>query len=803
MNQDLHLNCDCADWDHPGCFPSLNLISVKSRRPALPVSGAFPAIGAIAACRSILPLALFFCSAAHAQGSPDGSPGPAETLTTLQTVVVSGSRSEQPQDDLPVSIDVLDAGELEKRQVTDIRDAVRPLPNVTVRRAPARFNVTGPGNPTGRDGNAGFNIRGLGGDRVLILVDGIRQPRSYINGSNAFGRDTVSLGLLKRMELVRGPSSVLYGSDGLAGMVNFITHEPADFLVGADRERRALGGRVAAGWSGDDDGLTVAATVAGQGSSVAQWLLTGTAHRDHGLENMGSNDSASVDRTTPNPQTNRDGSLLGKVVLQPDARQKHVLALEHARRRSETELLSSRAKPPLVASSVVAEDAEQTVRRNRISWQARYSIDAAWIDEIQTLAGWQRSTARDDGRTVRNDGGIRVRDLSYQERAWQAGVHASKTLPLSSQWLQKLTVGMDYVRTDVTSWADGFDPPPLPAYRPRKYFPDTRETSTALFVQDEFVSDRWIITPGVRFERFDLAADSGNGYSPPSPTPATSLSGSNVSPKLGILYRATPQWSVFGSYASGFRAPNAAQVNGFYENPTPTTFARLLSNPDLKPETSRNLELGLRGRLDRVSLEAAVFHGRFEDLIVDKKSLGGSGVAGDPLVFQSVNVDSATIRGFELKGRVDWGRLAGGWLSTPFAYGQVSGKDRATGRPLNSIDPAQLVLGLMYETAQWSWRLDATHHWAKTEGDMESPYLARPVTPPRVRQFTVPSATTLDLSVQWRIRRDLRANFAIGNLTDRKYWRWSDVQGLAADSPVIDAFSQPGRHLLLSVVKDF
>ena len=135
-------------------------------------------------------------------------------------MVVSGSRSEQLRDDLPMSMDVLGADELESRQISDIRDMARDLPNVSVTRAPARFTVTGAGNATGRDGNAGFNIRGLGGNRVLMLVDGIRLPRSYLNGNNAFGRDTLSLDLLRRIELVRGPSSVLYGSDGLAGLVN-------------------------------------------------------------------------------------------------------------------------------------------------------------------------------------------------------------------------------------------------------------------------------------------------------------------------------------------------------------------------------------------------------------------------------------------------------------------------------------------------------------------------------------------------------------------------------------------------------
>lgn len=759
----------------------------------------------------VLLVALACATLASAQAQTPASAASGEaTAQTLQTVVVSGSRSEQLRDDLPFSMDVLNADDLENRQISDIRDVARDLPNVSVTRAPARFTVTGAGNATGRDGNAGFNIRGLGGNRVLMLVDGIRLPRSYINGNNAFGRDTLSLDLLKRIELVRGPSSVLYGSDGLAGLVNFITHEPDDFLTTADGKPKALGGRVAAAWSGDDDGLRLGATVAGRANDAVQWLLSGTVHRASGLDNMGSNDAANVDRTTPNPQTERGGSLLGKLVLRPDGVQKHVLTLEHVQKDAEFELLSSRVKPPLTAASVVDENAMQALRRDRFTWDARYTLDSAWADQLQTVFSLQDTAAQDNGRTLRNDAGVRIRDTSYNERAWQASVQAGKTYPLSAQWSQKLTYGLDHATTDVTSWFGGSDPGGK--YTPRKYFPDTRDTSTALYAQSEFISERWSITPGLRLEHFALDVISQDGYFSARPgdnlsaTPGKSLSGSNASPKLGVLYRATSQWSVFGNYASGFRAPNATQLNGFAENvpgPTGTTFVSLLSNPDLKPETSQNLEFGVRARLARLSLDASVFTGRFNQLIVDKKPLGGTGAAGDPLLFQSVNVADATIRGFEVKSSMDWGRLAGGRVSTPFAYGQTRGTDHASNRPLNSIDPAKLVLGLQYETARWDWRLDATHHAAKTESDLESPYLPKPVNPPRIRQFTVPAATTLDLSSQWRIRKDLRLTASITNLTNRKYWLWSDVQGLAASSAVADAYTQPGRHLNLSVVMNF
>lgn len=750
-----------------------------------------------------LMLALAYGSLAHGQEPAASSNRDSLAMGTLKTVVISGSREEQLQDEQPFAMDVLSARDLQDRQLLDIRDVAKDLPNVSVKHAPARFRITGPGNITGRDGNAGFTIRGLGGNRVLMLVDGVRLPRSYINGNNAFGRDTLSLDLLKRIELVRGPSSVLYGSDGLAGLVNYITHEPADFLNPTGQAQKTWGGRVAAGWSSEDQGLSLSTTLAHRASDAVDWMLTGTVRRDEGQDNMGRNNAANEDRTTPNPQTHRSGSLLGKLVIRPTGGQKHVLTLEHAQKASDYELLSSRSKPPLVAASVAGETSEQTLKRDRLTWSGRYTLGAAWADQLQTVLSWQNTRAQDDGRTVRQDNKVRIRDTSYAEQAWQAGVQASKTLPLSAQWVQKITYGVDYTRTDVTSWFDGFDPAPLAPYVPKRYFPNTRETSTAAYAQSEFGSDRWLITPGVRLEQFDLKVLTQDGYAPPSPTLGKSLSGSNVSPKLGILYRATPQWSVFGNYASGFRAPNATQVNGFSENPTPTSFVQVLSNPELKPETSQNLELGLRGSVQNLSLEVVAFTGKFNQLIVDKKPLGGSGVSGDPLIFQSVNVDNATIQGFEVKGSVDWGMLAGGRLTTPFSYGQTRGTDDATGLPLNAVDPSKLVLGLRYQTGQWDWRLDAMHNSAKRADDLDSPYLPKPVAPPRKFQFTVPASTTLDLSAQWRPRKDLRVNFAVTNLTDTKHWLWSDVQGLDANAKVVDAYTQPGRHIKLSVVKDF
>jgi len=731
----------------------------------------------------------------------------AEQATTLKQVVVSGARNEQLRDDLPMSMDVLNDSDLEDRQVGDIKDLVKDLPNVSVKHAPARFTVTGASNPTGRDGNAGFNIRGIGGNRVLMLVDGTRVPSSYVNGNNAFGRDALSLDLVKRVELVRGPSSVLYGSDGLAGLVNFITFEPADFLATAGQGDKTLAGRLTASWSGDDDGINAAVTVAGRASDTVQWLITGSAHKAQALDNMGGNDEPNVNRTRPNPQTNRGDSLMGKVVIRPDATQKHVLTLEHVGKSSDTELLSSRAASlPLPTTTttkalVAGETDNDTLRRDRLTWDARYVMASTWADQLQTVVSLQNSDAQDNGRTIRNDAGMRIRDTSYSEHIWQANVQAGKSLAVSEQWAQKITYGLDLASTDVTSWFGGSDPAPLAAYVPKKYFPDARDSSAALYGQSEFANERWSITPGLRFERFAVDVISQDGYAPPATIPGVSISGFNTSPKLGALYRVSPEWAVYGNYTSGFRAPNAAQLNGFID-PSPGVNARLLPNPDLKPETSKNIELGVRTRLQRLSLDVAAFTGDYRQLIVDKKFLGGSNTVADPNVFQTVNVDNATIWGFEFKGNMDWGQVGEGRLSTPFAYGMAKGQDNGTGLPLNSIDPAMFTVGLNYEAANWSMRMDLRYHAAKDASDVDPTAGVKAGS----TQFTgVPAATTLDVTGQWRIRRDLRLTAGVVNLTNAKYWLWSDVQGLTTANATTqaDAYTQPGRHVNLSLVLDF
>ena len=748
----------------------------------------FQALGTVPfSLRPLAWLTVLACASAfgvHAQTASKPA-GVQVAAVGLKEVVISGSRSEQSVDDLPMTIDVLNAKDIEEGQIRDIRDAAKNIPNVAVRRAPARFGVAQ--GDTGREGNAGFNIRGLDGNRVLMLVDGIRLPRSYSFGVNAFGRDSLSVDLVKRIELVKGPASVLYGSDGIAGLVNFITYEPSDFLTNG----KQFGGKASMGYSGDDKGTHASATLAGRANELLEWQLTVAANKAEGLKNKGSNSAAGPLRTEPNPQTDRGNALIGKVVMRPNSSQKHVITFEHVDKKSDYELLTARAAPVVATTSVLSANALTTMDRNRLTWNARYQVNAAFADNLQTVLSFQDAKSREYAFEDRNGAADRARDAYYQERTLQASIQADKTIRMASGWAQKFTYGVDHTSAKITNFQTGITPPAGETF-PLKRFPDTTESSTALYVQDEIIGGNWSITPGVRIDRFEIDA-SQVGFS----ALPVSLSGSAVSPKFGVLYRATPQWSVFGNYASGFRAPNAGQVNAFFENVT--QFYKTIPNPGLKPEKSKNLEFGARGRFDRLSLDAAVFYGRFSNLIQDSLQVGGNGTALNPTVFQSINIDNATIHGFEVRGQMDWGQFGVGKLSTPFSYGQTRGTVKNTGKPLDTIDPAKFTAGVRYETAAWDVRLDASHHSAKKFSDIA----AQLGTTAATAQFAVPAATTFDLSGQWRISKTLRLNAGIVNMTDKKYWNWSDVRSVAAGAPALDAYTQPGRHFNVSLVADF
>ncbi|MGU3625857.1 TonB-dependent hemoglobin/transferrin/lactoferrin family receptor [Comamonas sp. C24C] len=745
---------------------------------------ALHARASLAPSSNLRPLALacaLVCAAITAQAQQQSSDSVQvaaaradRSTPVLRDVVISASRDEQDADSLPMTVDVIDAKQMEEEQINDIRELASKLPNVTVPRSPARFTLAS--GSTGRDQNSGFNIRGLEGNRVLMLVDGVRLPRSYTFSANAFGRDYMDLGLIQRVEILRGAVPALYGSDGMGGLVNFITVQPDDLL----KDGKTIGGRVSASYDGSDNGKRVGATLAGRASQEWSWLLSAGIGRSSALENMGSNNSVGALRTTPNPETDKSHSLLGKLVYTPSAVQKHVFVLEGVDKRADYDLLSARS------ATVTDSKSNTSMKRWRATWQGQWQqLDTALADELKLMASYQSTSSREFVTETRTPPlAYRERDVTYDEDALQLHAQAGKTLRWSNGLSGKFSYGVDYLRGKVVNEQNGITPPAGESF-PLKRFPDTTETSSALFAQAELHYGAFSLTPGLRAEHYSIKPkQQGFGGT------VVSNSDSAVSPKLGAMFQMNDAWSVYGNYAAGFRAPNAGQVNAFFENPL--AFYRSIPNPDLKAEKSNTFELGLRGRMNALRLDAAVFTGRYKDFIQDQVLVSGNyGDRNNPATFQSVNLNRVHISGFELKADYDWGKFAGGDWRTNAAYGYTKGTDKSTDLPVDTISPQQLVLGVRYDRSNVGVQFSASHWAGKKAGDAAA------------NAWLSPSATVLDLSAQWRIRPGTRLNVGVYNLTDKKYWRWSDVRSLTNTTQIADAYSQAGRYVRVSLVQDF
>ncbi|MCS7101282.1 MAG: TonB-dependent hemoglobin/transferrin/lactoferrin family receptor [Burkholderiaceae bacterium] len=705
--------------------------------------------------------------------------GAAAAQTVTPEITVTATRVERPADEVPAAVTVRDRGELDARFVEDIRDLAREEPGVSVRRAPARFGLALAS--TGRAGNEGFNIRGIEGNRVLILVDGVRVPNAFSFGANSFGRgDYFDLSLASRVEILRGPASALYGSDGLAGAVSFTTPDPADLLA-RSRGDRHLGWRVA--YDSADEGFANTLSAAARAGSVEAMLMA-TYRRGHEVDNQGTNDAPNATRTRPNPQDLASFAALSKFVWNVAPGNRLRLTVEGLRSKLDTDGLSAVAVPPLTATSTLALTAEDTIRRSRASVDQRVErLTWGLADSARWAVYAQQARDRQWAFEDRNTAADRIRDTRYEETGYGATVELDKRFALVLP--QRLVYGLDLARTRYDNLRDGTVPPVGETF-PTKAFPATDYTLLGVFAQDELLlaDGRFALIPALRYDRFSLKPRRDALF----PGSAVSLSDGALSPKLALQWLPQEGVNVYLYAARGFRAPTADQVNNGFTNPV-SNYASI-GNPDLRPETSRTVEIGAKLRGERGRLTVAAFAGRYEDFI-EQVRVRGSFTPADPAIFQYVNLRDVRIEGAELLG--EWNLLPGWTVKGSAAWAQ--GEDRASGAPLNSINPLQLSAGVAWRALP-SLRatLDVRHAARKRAGDVDNSSFTAPAT-----QFIPPAWTVVDLALGWQPLAWLSVHAGVFNLTDRKYWVWTDVRGLASNSAVADAFTQPGRTYAVNV----
>ena len=723
-----------------------------------------------------------FCSGLVLLGSATSAQE--SSSSRIEELTISATRQPRTIENIAGTVSLITVENIEKEMVDDLDDLARFQPGVSM-------------STNARGGNQGFTIRGIGGNRVLHVVDGVRGSDIYYGN----GKDSFEMDNLQSVQIVRGPSSVLYGADAMGGAVIFTTKNARDY-VGSD-SGSYFGLRSSA--SDADDQVKGGATAAFQNGDFG--LVAQFTQRN--FEEHEVNGSGSV-----NPQDGDTQGILLKGMWDISDNQSLAVSFESFVEERDFNLLSDLGRS--VSKSLGFDE----VDRERIGLEYQLERDSGLFDDLQILVNFHdtdstQRTLQDrtsfsfvNPRNPRSMGGsAAIRDTTFGFNQETVAVNLNFRKSLNSGSLtHNFVYGFNLDETETERPRDRFDTelstgtisrrisafPMAPAeVFPNKTFPDTSTRRLGIYFQDEIqIGDSPLtLIPGVRYDRYEMDATvdalldgtnqvAGFGY------PVEDFEEGEVSFSLGALYDLDDTYSLFAQYAEGYRPPNFNESNQAFVN-LGYRYA-VVPNPDIDAENSNSFELGVRADYENAFLSFSVFKNYYDDFI----SSNFIGRSGSLSLYQNQNISDVEIQGAEVSAFFYFNNQ---WrLRSSVAYAR--GENERTGAHLDTIDPLNIVNGLRYDSSSGNWGGEVL--WTVI-ADKD-----------KVSSDTATEAdgyAILDLVGDLQLGSAVSLRAGIFNIFDEEYAIWQSIQGLnkvtAADT-ILNNY-QPGTNIRVGLNIEF
>lgn len=671
-----------------------------------------------------------------------------QAVFSMERVQVTATRSQQSIQDTAASVTVISDKEIEENMSNSIADLFQYTPGVDVQ-------------TNSRQGIQSINIRGIEGNQIKILVDGVSQPSQYDSGGTFInsGRVDVDIDMIKSVEVVKGAASSLHGSDALGGIVAFKTKDPSDFLSN-DKD---YGGHVKLNYSSADSSFNESVALANRLGDL-ETLIAYSRQDSSELDNFGD----------PDDRDNAANNLLVKLQYQLN---------ENNRVEFTGEYVNSEIDSELSDDSYTDYTGEDSSDRYRLGVKQILNANSTMFDKLTWQVNYQSKKQNSiTHRTATSTGNVQRKDYDYSEDGVQADIQFDKFVTLGSSE-HYFTYGASLSTKDISNVNNEYNS--ISDDQLMFYMPDSSEFRYGLFVQDEITINKLILTPGLRFDSFDT--DPGNNF--PDDSYDTTLyeeySDSAVTGRLGVLYNLNEQHKIFAQISQGFRAPDFKEL--FYSYGNAARGYASIPNPDLEAEESISYELGWRHVNAASSTEVSVFYSDYDNFI-EYQSVG---TVNDVTQYQSVNLDEATIKGAEIANKLDWHRLADApeGISTRLVATYTEGED-GDGDDLADVNPWNAVIGFNYDAPAGSWGSSLkVSYTAKKELNDST-------------KFLPDSATVVDLTAYYIPIENLTLRAGIFNLSDEQYYHWGDVKGLRGTEED-ESYSQAGRNFSLTAKYDF
>ena len=706
------------------------------------------------------------------------SPLIAAEKTALNEVVVSATRTEQNIKDVSSSISVVSDDTIDNQLSTDPQQALQYTPGV---------NVEG----QGRFGIADYNIRGMNEGRIKVMVDGVEQPTPYNPGASEQRHNpgTIEVDTLSAIEINKGPSSTLYGSDALGGAVLFKTKNPDDILITNGNENRF--GIKSTYTSSDETFKNTLAWAMRQNDLETLLMVTYANGHETQTHGSGSNSNGST-RGAADPADKQIGNLLGKIYYNVNDNHRLGLTVEYYQRNyDETELHSEGSSINMgpMGSLVYSDNYnEDDVNRLRVGLEHEWQMNTAIADSLHWSVNYQASDSEYknyDTTTGFMSSGQRMRYRDASDNLIKFDAQFDKLVDLSTHYHQ-LTYGVSYsndkFELDNTDYK--YD---LGTVTPGSTgLPDARLEKWGIFAQDQafFLDESLIITAGVRYDGFKAKPKEDEGFT----TNYSENKEDAVTGKLGAVYHLNENLSTFAQISQGFKAPTVQELYYVYN-----TGAVYEPNPDLDAEKSLAYELGFRGQHALGSFELTGFYNDYDDFI-DQANIGTEVSTGKE-IYTNQNISKAEIYGVEFSARLnlDEALSAPEGLYSKFSIAYAEGKNKDTGDHIDSVAPLNGVVGLGYDSLNNTYGGLLSVSMTASKDNWSTDGVA-----------DVAGYTLVDLTGYYRPINDLTLRAGLFNAFDKKYWEYSNMNmDEHSSSTNRDFYSQPGRNWGVSLDYQF
>lgn len=708
--------------------------------------------------RALFTSVLVPCAAAGAASAADAPApvvaAPPEAPRTVEEVVIRGERYVIPADATITTATRTSLADLAVPRATSTVTA-RDLFEQAPRTAPLALDLE-PGvfvQQTNLGGGSPI-VRGLTGEQVLLVMDGIRLNNATTRSGPTQYANLIDPYLLDRIEVVRGPSSVLYGSDALGGVVNFVPRRRDTLTCCLDLTTMLAGNASTATMGGTG-------TVRSDGSWRGLGWTGGVQGHDFDDVRVGD------DGGEQEPTAYHGGAVDLLLEAAPASGQRVALAYQGQEDRDVP-------RTDAVESGANLEFEFDPQRRQLLYLDWRGEHPGAVLESWRLNGNLQRW---DEGRyEVRTNRPNVERHLYDRVDTW--GVFGQVTLRLGCQ--HRVTAGFEWYHDEVYSRRRDYDRATDVWKRAQaRYASGSTWSPFGVYVQDEWTpTPCWLVVAGVRYSRFDLEAAERTDTNPV--IPSADATNDEVTGSLAASFEVAPGVRPYASVAQGFRAPNVDDT---------TVFDRAASgievpNPDLEPEHVVAYELGCKVDRPCWSGGLALWLSDFEDLIqrVPGTFLGSPTVDGLPVSTRE-NVADATMKGLEV-----WGE----WRFTRDArlYGSVSyaeGTNEETDQPLNKVPPWNGVVGARWTRCDQRWWVEPYVRWSARQIRLSDADKADF----RIGADGTPGWWTANVRVGFQVDRHLELMLEAGNLFDEGYKHHGS------------GVEDPGRYLTLAVEATF